>query len=320
MEVSLQKRNLLIFSALTAASILIFQISVVFFLFAIPLFIINSRYGIVYLSMSVFFVALVIVIQTMIRASGIEGKNLRLFLILAELFYPLAILAGVLIVSWLNNRTLYLFLTASAGFAIISLPVFLHYSGNTEIVNLLKDQIVAVSKMFRDSVSGSDSFEATVLLKQMSPELIVDSTAKLVMRNYVFAYFVMLVSSWFISDKIISRKLKKKSLKLVDFTVPDIMIWPLIFFLGGVLVDIFIGISWLGYFLWNGTFIIAFIYGLHGIGLVKFLLNKYKVTKRGRRFFAIFIFAVLLMPGINLVILLGVPVLGVSELWIKYRA
>ena len=29
--------------------------------------------------------------------------------------------------------------------------------------------------------------------------------------------------------------------------------------------------------------------------------------------------AVLLLPGVNLVILIGVPVLGVSELWIRYR-
>jgi len=319
MEVSLEKRQLLIFSVFTAASILIFQISIVFFLFAVPLYIIFSRYGIVYLSMSVFFVALVIVIQTIIRASGIDDKDLRLFLILAELFYPLAILAGVLIVSWLNNKTLYLFLAATAGFALISFPVLFHYSGNTEIVNLLKDQIVSVSKMFRDSVSNTDSFEATVLLKQMSPELIVDSTAKLVMRNYLFAYFIMLASTWYIADILISRTLKRKSLRLVNFSVPDIMIWPLIVFLGGVFFDIFIGIPWLGYFLWNATFIIMFIYGLQGIGLVKFLLNKYKVSKRGRRFFAILVFAVLLMPGINLVILLGVPVLGVSELWIKYR-
>ncbi len=320
MEVSLQKHQLLIFSVFTAVSILIFQINVVFFLFAVPLFIIYSRYGIVYLSMSVFIVALVVVIQTIIRASGIEGKELRLFLILAELLYPLAILAGVLMVSWFNNRTLYLFLAATIGFALISFPVLFHYSGNTEIVNLLKDQIVTVSKMFRDSVSNTDSFEAAVLLKQMSPELIVDSTAKLVMRNYLFAYFIMLTSSWYIADILISRASKKKSLRLVNFTIPDVMIWPLIVFLVGVFFDIYIGIPWLGYFFWNGTFIILFIYGLHGIGLVKFLLNKYNVTKRGRRFFAIFVFAVLLMPGINLALLLGVPVLGVSELWIKYRA
>ncbi|MCD6398227.1 MAG: hypothetical protein J7L71_11875 [Spirochaetaceae bacterium] len=234
MEVSLQKRQLLIFSVFTAASILIFQISVVFFLFAVPLYVIFSRYGIVYLSMSVFFVALIIVIQTIIRASGIDDKELRLFLILAELFYPLAILAGVLIVSWLNNKTLYLFLAATVGFALVSFPILFHYSGNTEIVNLLKDQIVTVSNMFRDSVSNTDSFEATVLLKQMSPELIVDSTAKLVMRNYLFAYFIMLASTWYIADIFISRTLKKKSLRLVNFSVPDIMIWPLIVFLGGV--------------------------------------------------------------------------------------
>ncbi len=319
MEASLQKRHLLIFSVLTAASILIFQISVVFFLLAVPLFIIYRRYGIVYLTMSGFFVALVIVIQTIIRASGIEDSTLRRFLIFAELFYPLALIVGVIIVSWFNKKTLFLLLTATMVFALLSFPVFYHYSGNSEIIELLKNQIVSVSNMFRDSISSSDSFEANVLLKQMSPELVVKSTAKLVLRNYLFAYFIMLTFSWYIADLLVCKISKKKSLMLVNFAIPDIMIWPLIFFLGGVLLDIFVGIPWLGYFLWNGAFIIMFVYGLHGIGLVNFLLNKYKVTRRGRRFLSVFIFAVLLMPGINLVILLGVPVLGISELWITYR-
>jgi len=320
MEVSLQKRHLLIFSVLTAASILIFQISVVFFLLAVPLFIIYRRYGIVYLVMSGFFVALVIVIQVIIRASGIEDSTLRRFLIFAELFYPLALIVGVIIVSWFNKKTLYLLLTATIVFALLSFPVFYYYSGNFEIMELLKNQVVSVSNMFRDSISTSDSFEANVLLKQMSPELVVKSTAKLVLRNYLFAYFIMLTFSWYIADLLVCKISKKEPLRLVYFAIPDIMIWALIFFLGGVLLDIFVGIPWLGYFLWNGAFIVMFVYGLHGIGLVNFLLNKYKVTRRGRRFLSVFIFAVLLMPGINLVILLGVPVLGISELWITYRA
>ena len=319
MEVSLQKRHLLIFSALTAASILIFQISVVFFLMAIPLFIIQQRYGFMYLCFAGFFVSLVIVIETIIRGAGIEGRNLRQFLIIAELIYPLSIIGGVLGVSYIRKRTVYSLIAVTAGFFVISLPVIFYYAGNEEIVNLLKNQIIYVSDMFRDNVTGSDSFESSILIKELQPDLIIESTSKLVFKNYLFAYFIMLTGAWYIANSILRKWKKEKQFKLVNFSVPEVMIWPLIVILTGVLMDTIFGINKLGYIMWNGAFIMIFIYGLHGIGLIKYLLDRFKVSGNGRRFIAIFSVAILLIPGINLVLLLGVPILGVSELWIRYR-
>ncbi len=319
MEVSQQRRHLLIFAALTAASILIFQISVVFFLFAVPLFIIQKRYGVQYLFMAGFFVALVIVIQTVIRGSGIEGKSLRQFLIIAELAYPLAIIGGVMAVSYYRMRTLHLLIAATAGFAILSIPMIYYYSGNEEIVTLLKDQIIYVSDIFSKGAASSDSFESAVLVKELQPDRIIEATSKLVLRNYLLAYFIMLTGSWYFADAVSRRWLKKPKFKLVDFIVPETLIWPLIVSLVCVLADVFMGIGWIGHLMWNSTFIMALIYGLHGIGLIEYLLNRYKVSRSRRRFIVIISIAVLLLPGINLVILIGVPVLGVSELWIRYR-
>lgn len=319
MEVSLQKRHLLIFSVLTAVSILIFQISVVFFLLAIPLFIIYQRYGFRYLSLAGFLVALVIVIETIIRGSGIEGSNLRHFLIVAELVYPLSIIGGVIGISWYRKRTLYSLIAVSAAFAVISFPIILYYSGNAEIVNLLKNQIIFVSDMFRETVTAADSFESSVLVNELHPDLIIESTLKLVFRNYIFAYLIMLTGGWFVADSIEKRLKKKQQFKLVNFVVPEVMIWPLIIVLAGVLLDVFFGMSWLGYIMWNSTFIMIFLYGLHGIGLIKYHLDKYKIPGSGRRLIAISTIVVLLMPGVNLVVLIGIPVFGISELWIRYR-
>ena len=310
---------MLIFAALTAASILIFQISVVFFLFAVPLFIIQQRYGVQYLFMAGFFVALVIVIQTVIRGSGIEGKSLRQFLIIAELAYPLAIIGGVMVISYYQMRTLHLLIATTVGFAILSIPMIYYYSGNEEIVTLLKDQIIYVSDMFSKGAASSDSFESAVLVKELQPDRIVEATSKLVFRNYLLAYFIMLTGSWYFADAVSRRWHKKPKFNLVDFIVPETFIWPLIVFLVGILADVFVGIGWIGHLMWNSTFIMALIYGLHGIGLIEYLLNRYKVSRSSRRFIVIISIAVLLLPGINLVILIGVPVLGVSELWIRYR-
>ena len=129
----------------------------------------------------------------------------------------------------------------------------------------------------------------------------------------------MLTVSWYISDAVSRKWHKKPKFQLINFIVPETLIWPLIVSLVGVLFDVFIGLGWFGYLMWNSTFIMIFIYGLHGIGLVKYLIARYKVPGNIRRFIAIISFAVLLLPGVNLVILIGVPMLGVSELWIRFR-
>jgi len=321
MEVSLQKRHLIIFSALTAASILIFQISVVFFLFTVPLYVIMRKYGFQYVSMAAFFVAIVMVTQTLIRGSGIEGDSLRSFLIILELIYPLSLLGGMLVISYFrgSRKVIFLLLAASAGFYILSVPVFVHFSGNNEIVTLLKDQIIYVAQMFSKGAGSADSFENALLLKELQPERIVVTTAKLILRNYVFAYFIMLTVAWYFADAVIRKTEKRSGIKLVNFRVPEILLWPLIISLLGVLADLFLGLGWIGYLMWNSTFIMILLYGIHGIGLIGYLLVRYKVTRSGRRFLIILSVAVMLLPGINLVLLIGVPVLGVSEMWIRYR-
>ena len=130
----------------------------------------------------------------------------------------------------------------------------------------------------------------------------------------------MLTVGWFFADAISRRLHKKQRFRLIDFIVPETMIWPLIVSLIGVLGDVFVGLGWIGHLMWNSTFILVLIYGLHGIGLIEYLLKRYKVSRSSKRFLAIISIAVLLLPGINFIILIGVPVLGVSELWIRYRA
>ncbi|MCF6336214.1 MAG: hypothetical protein L3J12_10785, partial [Spirochaetales bacterium] len=175
-----------------------------------------KKYGFQYLTMAVFFVAIVMIIQTLFRGSGIEGDSLRRFLILLELLYPLSLLGGMLLISYYKGagKVIFLFLVSSVGFFIITVPIIIHYSGNSEIMALLKDQIVYVADMFTTSAGSADSFDNAVLLEELQPDRIVVTTAKLILRNYVFAYFIMLVVSWYCSDALFRRIDKCGGVKL----------------------------------------------------------------------------------------------------------
>ena len=308
---------MLIFASLTAASILIFQISDVFF--AVPLVLVQKRYGFNSLFVAGFFVGIVIILQTVIGSPGIdvgietglEGSSTSLSLMTVRMIYSLSIIGGLMCVSFFKMRTLYLIICSTVGFAVLTFILTAYYGGTELVLNFIKEQSLEyISRMF----DISDSQESEIFLREFQSLI-----AKGVLRAYLFSYFLILSWSWYFADLIYKRWQKQAGFQFAKYYVPEMLIWPLLVSLFGVLLDSIIGIGWFGIFMWNSAFIIAFIYGLNGIGLLRYLLNRYKVSGRGRRFIVILSIAVLLLPGVNLVILIGVPVLGVSELWIRYR-
>ena len=75
------------------------------------------------------------------------------------------------------------------------------------------------------------------------------------------------------------------------------------------------GFLWIGILAWNVALLGTVLYGLQGVDILKFIL------RRMERFRSMVIFAIILclfMPGLNIIILIGVPLLGVSGLWIQY--
>jgi len=60
------------------------------------------------------------------------------------------------------------------------------------------------------------------------------------------------------------------------------------------------------------------LYALQGISLVASVMQKRNPQASASRVFVLAIL-LLLIPGVNLIPLLALPLAGVSETWIKYR-
>jgi hypothetical protein len=65
--------------------------------------------------------------------------------------------------------------------------------------------------------------------------------------------------------------------------------------------------------------IAMFLYGLQGVGILRFLIAKSNAGRGLLRFTTIIIIVMLIIPGINILIILGIPIFGVSETWIHFR-
>lgn len=319
MEDLLRKQTLIELLIAAGASFLIFQLSFIFFLFIVPVLFIGRRHGwhAAVLLGSVLFIA--ITVQIVVKMRVVESPELRQFIIIYGLSYPAALLTGALIITMFSGRSLFKMLISACIFTAVSVPVILIYSRNTQVVSFLKEQIAYVTEIFTNGLLKTSSGEASTVLSELQPEKLAETIKVIFFRDFIAAYFFLLSGCWFFTDRLVSRKNKSLRFTIESFTLPDSFVWLLIASLAGILLDHLFSLGWWGYVLWNSGLIMLFVYGLKGIGLIKYLFKKHNVTRQKQRSIYMLIFILLIFPGLNLVVLLGIPGLGVSELWVRYR-
>ena len=107
--------------------------------------------------------------------------------------------------------------------------------------------------------------------------------------------------------------------RVADFKLPDRYVWPLIASLALVVLNLIVPLEPLEVLAWNALLIFAFLYGISGLGIIRFLLSKLKVRPGIRWLLIIGIIILAMTPRIGIAVLILIPGLGVSEVWLKYR-
>lgn len=304
---------------LLIASILsftLFQLNMLV-LFCIPLQILFVRKGDRYLLYGSVSVLITIVIVSFIRTASIEDPVMKRSIQFADVLLPAIIVAGVVATDlrWkIRPRTLYKVLVVSLGAGIISIPIILLLSRSDGFHDFLTGQVESVAALFQ---AGRQEGEAGIATANV--ESLVSNIKVILLRNYLFVYFITVAGSVWAGRAIAARMARTRSEGFRNFHIPDRMIWPLLISWALVLVDNFISIGAIAYAAWNIGLILLSIYGMQGIGIIQTVLDRRNVSK----YFRILITAAMVMmvfwPGVNLVILIGLPILGVSELWVHFR-
>ena len=97
------------------------------------------------------------------------------------------------------------------------------------------------------------------------------------------------------------------------------MIWPLLIPWALILLDLRIDLGILRYIAWNAGLIMLFSFGMQGVGILQTILDGKEVSRGIRTAITVLMILVLFLPGVNFIVLIGLPGLGISELWIHYR-
>ncbi len=309
---------------LSAVSLLLFLWSPFLILFLVPLQALAVRRGsgaLVFGSAAVFFGILV---ARVIQGAALLQERMNPLLLGLDMLMPLAFLGGILLLNTgplLRFRAPYRLLAAVLLAGICSLPLIAYFGREDMFLQYLVEQAEHVIAMLEESASTASVSEQVMAFRSLGPERIARLSLEVFLSTYLFGYFMVLSGNWWFGKRLgeAPAGARKGRSRLLRFRVPEPLLWALLLSWTGILATAFVEVPLLRYVTWNAGFIMLFLYGIQGYSIIQNLLVRFAVARGTRLLMGVLAIILIMTPGVNLVILVGVPILGVSETWIQYR-
>ncbi len=305
------------FLVAVAASIILYQLNVLYFLFVIPLNILALRRSKNIFLSAAGVVLVVVILQDMIRFSGnaVAGQNNLMLAI--GLYGPIALLTGTVTYHLLDAsiRRLYRFIISMGFPVMVGFVLIMVYEGNSSVAvstrEAVQEQLVVLFDAAKQLGYGD-------ILAPFDPKTMYKMVIAVIERCVLPGFAIQLGFCILLANRVVEYRTKSKRIQFSKFKSPELMIWPFLISWAIVLLNNFIDLGMLGILGWNLGLGAALIYFIQGLTIVEFLLKK-KQVKLTKVTVVIWLVVILFMPGINILVLIGMPLLGVSEIWIHYR-
>lgn len=310
-----------------AVSTLLYHLGMGFILFLIPLQVVLVRKGRKSFAISSgLALALIFVVKLILLG---RTQDPAAFLIV-EIATVLSLMGGLVLIQMPELSSGFeryrfprvLRLLISTGVAgVVSVPVILYLRGNEEFLLGMQELFSAFASNMNRAFSEAEAFNLLSGSGMFQAESLMQISSTFLLRSFLFDYFLLLAFSWWLGTVIGARTVGKKHglTRVADFKLPDTYVWPLIVSLGLVLGTLLVPVEFLEILAWNSLLILVFLYGVAGLGILRFLLKKLKIPMGFRWLLILAIIILAMTPRINFIILILVPGLGVSETWLKYR-
>ncbi len=289
--------------------------------FMLPLQILAVRCGkraFAYSAAGIFFGSMILKLILLPDLSGVGS------LIIADSAMFFFLLAGLYAVNFQleNYRTILKLLVVTVVVGLCSIPVLYYLNTDQSFNKVMTDQIDSVLVVLNGASSESTIFSS------LSAVDMYNMFKYYFLNIFLAVYCCILALTWWFGRRIGFKSIGKSSSapKIVEFYVPEKLVWfffiPLTVALLKVLLvnkGFNLELGLFGFAVSNSLYIMGILYGLHGFGLVRFLMGKRNVNPGMNRLSGIFLILSILIFPLNVILLFLLTGLGVSELWINYR-
>jgi hypothetical protein len=265
-------------------------------------------------------VALLLAATELIRSRDALGSPEGRILLLIGLFIPTVLLvASAVWIALTEQRTLYRYLASCLFGVVASVLVVIGFSKPNEALEWVNSAMYETFRMILGQASGDPD----------STTLLADSELRSLYRVSVMVIGAMLAPlcmalvgfTSFMAMSYQNRYDNSFSNRVAGWRIPEVTLWV---FLGSwtlVLALILFKANYLSRALALQVALgSSVLYAVQGMAIVTyFALRKGLVVNTARLFSTVFLLA-FLIPGVNVVVVFVLPLLGVTETWIAYRS
>ncbi|MCL2382046.1 MAG: YybS family protein [Treponema sp.] len=179
------------------------------------------------------------------------------------------------------------------------------------------------SPAFVEHISGS-AMMRTALLSGLTAEAFVRSVTSVVLRGGALVssalLFFLCRQVCFILARLFNKNRSAQTQPAAGFHAPVAVIWVLS---GSLLMVVLASMASLEIpeiVLWNILTFCGILYFVQGMGILQWFLARPAVTPLLRLLFCVLFVVLVFSPGINVVLIGGVVLLGIAENWVPFRA
>jgi len=219
-------------------------------------------------------------------------------------------------------RTMYRGIAAASAGAVVFLGVIFSLGRDEAFAAALRSQIETIAASYI-AAAGNDAAQQAFLEQTLTPDRIIDLFAMIILRGgaLVSALFLLFFSrqTAFIIARLFRRPAGSVTQDLISFHVPRRAMGVLTLCLPAIVLCRITGLEKLEIAAWNVLVMCATMFLAQGGGIVLFNLARRQWPSLTRLLCGVLVLFVLFSPGINVLVLVVLMLLGVAENWLPLR-
>lgn len=273
------------------------------FFFAVPVQVAYSRHGNDRGMMATGAAAALILVMHIVNALRVTGAT-SLSLVLIDVLMPMGMLGGLLVYNVVRRYPWWMRLLAGGAIALVAaIP-------SLRIIAMLGQDNGEMVEQFNSML--------TLMGVEQNREIWADLVRRIVLSSVGLALTAGIAANWWLGNGIV-RRTDGVTVSLRTARLPEQLVWMVI---AGLAIIV---ISWAGASQrfapigWNLALVGGFLFAIQGVGLIQHLLHRRGVGFYGERWVLTIILLALFIPGINVLVAGGLPLFGMSEVWIDYK-
>jgi hypothetical protein len=290
-----------------AAGVVFYQIGLLLLFFVIPLFLLYLRHDARIGSAGTLVSFLGIAVVSYVRAAVLLKAAVPLDALALGMSMPALMLIGGAITASPLPQAVPRYLKLLAGSIVAAagcLPLLVFMATNAEFETLMRLQLKALSA----DVAGAEL------------DMLAAIARNVLWSSFGAGIFLTLGASWLIALRMRARADRSVfTRRVLGFRLADICVWPFLLSWAGVLAGFMVKFPPIGYVSWNCAIVLSALFGFQGYAIIRYWIARIFKEERSRVLVGGLLIMVLFIPGLNVLPLVLIPLLGVSEIWIDYR-